>query len=191
MHALILYDDGRPEAALDPVEAVLTERLQAAGWTVETLRTSALSIRPCVGCFTCWTRTPGECGMDDDARTYAKAHARSQLFVVLTPVSFGGYSGRTKTALDHIVPNIFPTITLRKGEVHHPLRYPALRGWLNIGWQPVPDAACAETFAALNVRNGLNGDVKLSDTLVFTPADNAAARTAAVHALLQKVEALP
>lgn len=190
MHAMILYDDTRSEAALDPVETALRATLEAAGWSVETQRLSGMTIRPCRGCFACWTRTPGECTTDDDGRTFNRAHARSQAIFVLTPMSFGGYSGRTKTALDRMVPNLFPTFTLRQGEIHHPLRYPPLRAWVNIGWQPAADADCAATFATLGTRNGLNGDVRHCDTLVMTDADDDTARTAALTALVQKLEAL-
>ena len=34
--------------------------------TIETLSVSALDIKPCLGCFSCWSKTPGVCCIHDD-----------------------------------------------------------------------------------------------------------------------------
>jgi hypothetical protein len=44
------------------------------GWTEETgieieeIQVNRLEIRPCLGCFSCWDKTPGKCCIQDDMR---------------------------------------------------------------------------------------------------------------------------
>ena len=64
--------------------------LAARGYRVERLALRDLDIRACTGCFGCWTRTPGECVIDDDARRVAELVINSDVTAVVTPVSFGG-----------------------------------------------------------------------------------------------------
>ena len=33
---------------------------------IETLNIGSLNIKPCLGCFSCWNKTPGECCIHDD-----------------------------------------------------------------------------------------------------------------------------
>ena len=35
---------------------------------IETLSVSTLDIKPCLGCFSCWRKTPGKCWIHDDMR---------------------------------------------------------------------------------------------------------------------------
>ena len=33
---------------------------------IETLNIGSLNIKPCLGCFSCWSKTPGKCCIHDD-----------------------------------------------------------------------------------------------------------------------------
>lgn len=33
---------------------------------IETLNIGSLNLKPCLGCFSCWNKTPGECCIHDD-----------------------------------------------------------------------------------------------------------------------------
>ena len=39
--------------------------MEAAGATTEVIHVRKLDLKPCIGCFTCWVRTPGKCIHDD------------------------------------------------------------------------------------------------------------------------------
>ena len=73
MHAVILDGSTKREAGLAEVHTYLCQALHAAGWSVESLRLADMNIRPCVGCFACWVKTPGECCQADDGRRVARA----------------------------------------------------------------------------------------------------------------------
>jgi hypothetical protein len=156
--ALLL--DGRrdDEPTLALAHDALVDGLTAGGWAVDDWRLRDDRIAWCAGCFKCWTTTPGVCAHHDDGREVAVRWVRSDLAVLLTPVTFGGYSSELKKALDHAIPSLLPTMLRRGGETHHPQRYDRRRDLLVVGTVPAgeADGPEARTFRRLVERNTLN-----------------------------------
>ncbi|MHB9134682.1 MAG: flavodoxin family protein [Armatimonadota bacterium] len=188
MHAVILHGGAKNEAGLEAVHTMLCEALQGAGWTVETLRIAEMTIHPCSGCFNCWLKTPGECTWDDDGRQVARALVQCDLRVFLSPVSFGGYNGLLKTALDRIIPTISPLFTKIHGEMRHKMRYPHSPRALGVGWQQQPNADSADIFAQVVQRNMLNMRPPAWGSGVFTSMQTADEQHALLAGLLHQVE---
>lgn len=46
--------------------AAREENVYGEAPTIETLIINALDIKPCLGCFSCWSKTPGMCCIHDD-----------------------------------------------------------------------------------------------------------------------------
>ena len=113
-------------------------------------------IAPCKGDFFCWVRSPGMCMNDDINREIARGMIQSDLLVLFTPITFGGYSSELKKAVDHLIQNILPFFSQVDGEVHHEKRYARYPDLLAIGWLPQPDAEEEQVFRALVHRNSLN-----------------------------------
>ena len=44
----------------------LVEGMQDAGAEVEVIELRRKTIKNCIGCYTCWTKTPGKCIHKDD-----------------------------------------------------------------------------------------------------------------------------
>ena len=42
----------------------------------------------CLGCFECWTHTPGQCRVDDDMRAVTASIIQCDLAVIVSPVTF-------------------------------------------------------------------------------------------------------
>jgi multimeric flavodoxin WrbA len=162
--------------------------LRTAGWTVETLRVEELSIKPCVGCFGCWLKTPGECGRQDDGRTVARASIQSDAAFLLTPVSFGGYSGLLKTAIDRLIPNVSPLFEKIDGEMHHKQRYPYKQEFYVVGWQRQPNAESAAILAQLAHRNAINMHSVRSACVVITSVHAEAEQRALLAGVVHPVE---
>ena len=80
---------------------------------------SHMKIAPCVGCFSCWTRTPGKCVIRDDAvRVYPRL-AESDTAIYVSRVRYGGYDMVMKTMLERAIPVQQAFIRLLDGETHH------------------------------------------------------------------------
>ena len=187
MRTVILYGGDARDAGPATALTLLRDTLHGAGAAVTCLRVAELQIRPCTGCFNCWLKTPGECCQPDDGRLVARALATSALTIFVTPVTFGGYSGALKTAVDRMVPNISPLFQRYHGEMHHRLRYPHPATLLAIGWQQTPDAEQAALFARLVERNALNMHAPAHGSLVLTAGQAPDEQRARMAELLRAV----
>jgi multimeric flavodoxin WrbA len=95
--------------------------------------------------------------MKDDATVLTQCLAQSDLFVVLTPVTFGGCSSLVKQALERVVlPILLPYFDCVGGEIHHPLRYGTPIRLLAVGALPDKDPKSEEIFRAVFSRNAKN-----------------------------------
>ncbi len=68
MQATILNGARADDAAVNAINAVILAELAAHGWQAESLALRDLKLAYCLGCFECWTKTPGLCRIDDSAR---------------------------------------------------------------------------------------------------------------------------
>ena len=110
----------------------------------------------CRGCFNCWTKTPGECVIDDDARDICAKLVNSDLVVYLTPIVYGMYSPALKVFLDRSIPLIHPFFKKIDGEYHHRQRYDKYPSLFGIGLLETEDPELEEIFQRNISRNALN-----------------------------------
>lgn len=145
-------NDLRTRAAADAMEAGLS----AAGYEVERILARELQVRACTGCFGCWTRTPGECVISDDARGVAERAIASDVFAVVSPISYGSYGSLAKSVLDRMICLVLPHFTMVDGEVHHKRRYARYPVSLALGTLAQPSAEETALFERLVERNSVN-----------------------------------
>ena len=136
--------------------AWLDEICRERGWSVATLTLRTMTIAPCTGCFGCWLRTPGICVTDDAGREVLRQIMQHDGVVMVTPVTFGGYSSLLKRALDRIIPMISPFFATVGGETHHRLRYKRQPRFAVVGVTSDDYAEEAQVFRTLVARNALN-----------------------------------
>lgn len=156
MRALIMNGAHAGDAEIDAAAAFLRRELEAVGIAAESLCLRDHRLAYCRGCFNCWVHTPGVCRTRDAGRDIARDWIRSDLVVLLTPVTFGGYSSELKKALDRVICLVSPFFVRIGGEVHHRPRYARYPGLFAIGWQDAGDEEEARTFHTLVARNALN-----------------------------------
>jgi len=154
MNAVVL--DGFRGSEGQGILAVLADALAQAGYATEVIALREKTIAPCLGCFGCWIKTPGECVIDDDGRAVARAAVRSDLLVYVTPVTFGGFSSELKKAVDRFIPNISPFFARVQGETHHQRRYRRCPSLIGLGVLPQPNREAEAIFKTLVEHNALN-----------------------------------
>lgn len=154
--ALILDGSGPEDRVVSVVGPELATGLRGRGWEPEVVPLRALDIAPCTGCFRCWTKTPGVCVTDDAGRELARRAAQCDLLVLLTPVTFGGYSAELKKALDRLLGNLLPFFVTIGGDTRHEPRYAHPPALLGVGVGDPTDAEAGSVFRDLVRRNAVN-----------------------------------
>lgn len=77
---------------------------------------SSLKIAYCVGCFGCWTKTPGRCVIRDDATQVYPLIAASDRVLYVSRVRYGGYDTVMKRMLKRAIPVQQAFIRIHHGE---------------------------------------------------------------------------
>ncbi|HTZ46521.1 MAG TPA: NAD(P)H-dependent oxidoreductase [Verrucomicrobiae bacterium] len=155
-HVVILDGCNSTDEKAFPILDVLSDVFRGQGAAIQTFTLREIKLAHCLGCFDCWLKTPGVCVEADAGRDIAKAVIRSDVTVLFTPVTFGGYSPELKKMLDRFIQLIPPTFHLDHGEVHHPPRYKHRPALLIVGVQQQANAAEAHIFKVLAGRNAIN-----------------------------------
>lgn len=120
---------------------------------------SGLKIAHCVGCFGCWTKTPGKCVIRDDAVKVYPLIAESDAVIYVSRIKYGGYDTVMKTMLERAIPIQMAFIRLLDGETHHVQRAVALKKAVIIAYGDT-DEEEREVFRRLAERNAKNMSFK-------------------------------
>lgn len=160
------------ETEVEAVESVLAAELQSAGYTVARCQLRDHRIGYCVGCFECWTKTPGECRLHDDGWNLGAAVLDCDLLVFSSAVRFGGYASELKKAIDRLLALLLPFFVQREGETHHPGRYARYPALLGLGVQSRHDEDEARVFRELVRRNAVNLCAPRAASCVVPPGED-------------------
>lgn len=82
-----------------------------------------LSIHHCVGCWSCWMKTPGACVFNDDTPKVLTEIIQADLLVCASPLNMGFVGYETKKFNERMIPLLLPYLKITENEFHHPLRY--------------------------------------------------------------------
>lgn len=122
---------------------------------IEFIDLSKLKIANCVGCFGCWTKTPGKCVIRDDAVQVYPRIAASDRLMYVSRVRYGSYDTIMKTMLERAIPVQQAFIRLHHGETHHVQRDVALKEAVVVGYGNL-SAEEQDIFRQLIARNANN-----------------------------------
>ena len=102
----------------------LVEGMRDAGAAVEVINLYKKNIKNCIGCFTCWSKTPGKCIHKDDMTDgiYPK-YLDADLLVLATPLYHFTVNATMKVFIERTLPDLQPFFELRNGVTRHPMRH--------------------------------------------------------------------
>lgn len=92
--------------------------------SVELIDISQSMIEHCLGCYACWTKTPGQCLIRDDMAGHIEKYRNADLIIWSFPLYYFGMPSKTKAFLDRLLPINLPAIDIHDdGTNGHPSRY--------------------------------------------------------------------
>jgi multimeric flavodoxin WrbA len=101
----------------------LVKGMREAGAEVEVINLREKTIKYCIGCFTCSTKTPGQCCLKDDmtAELFPK-WLESDIVVYATPLFYRTVNAPLKAFLERTWPSIEPFLVPGDARTSHPHR---------------------------------------------------------------------
>lgn len=128
----ILAINGSPRGKKSNTDRILQPFLEGAreaGAETETIYLKDKKINYCIGCFTCWTKTPGVCvHKNDDMPALLEKLIEADVVVYATPLYVFTATAQMKVFMDRHIPILQPFIIERDGQYIHPPRYESQHG---------------------------------------------------------------
>jgi multimeric flavodoxin WrbA len=123
MNVFLLFDEDAPDRR--EAGSALARWAEDRGHELESAFASEAGLKPCLGCFGCWIKTPGRCVIKGDGgEALLSFYVRSDLVVLLGATPYGCFSQPIKAAIDRWLPTLHPYFRRFRGEMHHVQRYP-------------------------------------------------------------------
>lgn len=145
------------------------ENLGMTGPDVVYVDLSSKKIANCVGCFGCWTKTPGKCVIRDDATSVYPYIAKSDTVLYVSKVKYGGYDSIMKTMLERSIPVQQAFIRILNGETHHVQRAVKMKKATIIAYGDLSDEE-KTLFSDMVARNAANVNFE-SHRIIFVTED--------------------
>lgn len=92
----------------------------------EEIQVNRLDIKPCLGCFSCWNKTPGKCCIQDDMQEILAKMLWADITIWSFPLYFFSVPGGLKNLIDRQLPMVHPFMVEREdgvGNGSHASRY--------------------------------------------------------------------
>ena len=109
---IIAFNSSPRDNQTSKTELVLQKFLEGArraGAEAETLYLRNYKIKHCLGCFSCWVKTPGRCVQKDDmAEELFERYLSADLAVLATPLYHYNMNARMKMFIERTLPMVSP-----------------------------------------------------------------------------------
>lgn len=123
MKTLVIYGSPRRKlSASYKVTQRVIEGLKKGGSTIEEVMLADKNIKHCIGCFTCWTKTPGVCVHKDDMPGILEQIRNADLVIHASPLYFYDVTSLFKTFCDRQLPLAEPWLIKHGDHTTHPYR---------------------------------------------------------------------
>jgi multimeric flavodoxin WrbA/putative sterol carrier protein len=127
------------------------EGCRSAGAEVEAVNLRDKKLNHCIGCYTCWTKTPGVCIHKDDVAEIMKKSNEADLVVYASPLYHFGMYSLLKKYIERTLPKLQPFLVPgHDGKTRHPVRegYKEIMYVVIIGVCGFPEAGHFGAFSA-------------------------------------------
>jgi len=84
---------------------------------------NSAAVKACIGCWSCWLKTPGRCVYKDAMAESYSDYVNSDKVILLMDTAQGFINHCAKAFIDRTIPHYHPYIEIVDGECHHKARY--------------------------------------------------------------------
>ena len=103
---------------------LMLQGMKEAGAEVESVNLKGKKINNCIGCFQCWTKTPGVCVHHDDmSRELLPQWSTADVAVYASPLYNYTVTATMKAFMERCLPALQPYIEFQGDRAVHPLRH--------------------------------------------------------------------
>ena len=89
----------------------------------EELQVHSLNIKPCLGCFSCWSKTPGKCVINDEMTGILEKILWADLVIWSFGLYYFNVPSKMKILIDRQLPLVLPFMVKEAESGSHPTRY--------------------------------------------------------------------
>jgi len=166
----ILAIQGSPRPKTSNTDILLQEFLKGAqsqGAETETVYLKEKEIHSCVGCYTCWAKTPGVCVFKDDMLELLEKVKGCDILVYATPLYNFNVTALVKAFQERLLPLLDPHL-IKTGETYrHPQRYAVNRKMVLISTCGFPEVSHFDGFRRIFRHMERNGGVPIIGELLM------------------------
>jgi hypothetical protein len=127
MKILALQGSPRPKKYTQMVLEKFLEGAASKGAEFKIIHLASKKINPCIGCYTCWYKTPGVCIHKDDMPELLEKLKSCDVEVYATPLYTYTMTAFMKLFLERRLPLVQPYLIESEGVTTHPSRFPEKR----------------------------------------------------------------
>ncbi|MCL2568756.1 MAG: flavodoxin family protein [Oscillospiraceae bacterium] len=120
----ILVINGSPRGEYSNTMALTHAFLEGAGWPeAEILCAAGAEVKGCLGCFRCWSETPGQCVIEDDMAFVLPKLIAADVIIWSFPLYYYSVPGQLKNLIDRQLPLSLPGMAEGTQSGDHSFRY--------------------------------------------------------------------
>ena len=119
----ILIINGSPKGERSDTLKVARAFVEGMDEEADVIDTMRVTVKPCLGCYACWRKTPGKCVQTDDMAGILERILKSDLVIWSAPLYCYGVPSNCKVLFDRLLPLALPAQNLdERGRTVHPGR---------------------------------------------------------------------
>lgn len=120
----VLVINGSPKNERSNTMCLTLAFLDGTGWLdAEIIEVSKANIKSCLGCFACWSKTPGKCVINDGMSEIFHKIISADVIVWSFPLYYFSVPGGLKNLIDRQLPLNLPFMAKGNESGGHPKRY--------------------------------------------------------------------
>jgi multimeric flavodoxin WrbA len=170
----ILAIQGSPRPKRSNTEILLQQFLKGAvsqGVETDVVYLVEKNIKHCMGCYTCWIKTPGVCKIDDDMKYLITKFNKADILVFSTPLYYSNMGSLLKVFCDRLLPAL-DYHYVKYGNIHiHPSRIPANRKMVIISTCGLPEISQFDGLKAVFKKMEDNMQTKIAGEVLVAASE--------------------